>query len=656
MAVTTVRNDALIPSTDLVQAGAVFNDATRLLDGGLWDTPADSNNQIAYLGMYTTDIHAVLNDINGMLANHGAVTVGGAAFNLADADTAVLTQVQGQLQTLLTLANGSVGNSAAAATNQELIHTAQTSILNEINGDTNLANALAGATYAGGTGADNAGFQALPTGADDAAALAKASAAGATLADVGAVFNAATALAVGGLNTTNLGQFDTDMKAILAGLTNIDNPDTLAQINKAAGLTGVDAATTQLHLETVIEQIKGQINNFDPEYATNPNVAARATNDNLLDIIDIVQGDAALNAAAGGNGAAGNIGGFSEMPAYLSGTITRFQDDQAQTNFWATFVAEGNVINDQLNNVAAGNNTTPGELQALITEIQNYQQSSAAFDHAQGGVFGARFDNELLGGTLNADTNNAVHGLQGILAGDTGDALAADQAQIQAAGAGFVADAGDVSGNNIPLGGGEYVGDSRTVEGATSVPGVAQATIPVGPPAGDPAGGGQGGGTGQQGGGTGQQGGGQGNGQGNGGQNNGGQGTPPVHGHHHHHGDGPIASTGNGNQNAGGQNAGDGDDGQAAQGGGQQANNGGQGNHNTGGQSAGDGDDAPVAQAGGNNAGHGCCGGHSADHSQGAQANQATPSFWNHIETELTQHGFSNQEAQHLVQLMWHHA
>jgi len=94
MAVTTVRDDALATSTDLAQAGAVFNDSTRLLDGGLWDTPADSNNQIAYLGMYTTDIHAVLNDINGMLANPGGVTVGGAALNLATADTAVLTQVQ----------------------------------------------------------------------------------------------------------------------------------------------------------------------------------------------------------------------------------------------------------------------------------------------------------------------------------------------------------------------------------------------------------------------------------------------------------------------------------------------------------------------------------------------------------------------------------
>ncbi len=111
---------------------------------------------------------------------------------------------------------------------------------------------------------------------------------------------------------------------------------------------------------------------------------------------------------------------FPRCRPISQGTITRFQDNQPQTDFWAKFLAEGNVINNQLDNVAAGNNTTPGELQALITEIQNYQKFGAAFDHSQGGIFGARFDNELLGGTLNADTANAVHGLQGILNGDTG--------------------------------------------------------------------------------------------------------------------------------------------------------------------------------------------------------------------------------------------
>jgi hypothetical protein len=34
MALTTVRDDSLTPSTDLAQAGAVFSDSTRLLEGG----------------------------------------------------------------------------------------------------------------------------------------------------------------------------------------------------------------------------------------------------------------------------------------------------------------------------------------------------------------------------------------------------------------------------------------------------------------------------------------------------------------------------------------------------------------------------------------------------------------------------------------------
>jgi trimeric autotransporter adhesin len=475
---TTVRDDALTPSTDLAQAGAVFNDATRLLDGGLWSNPADSHNQPAYLGMYTTDTQAVLNDVNAALANPGGVTVNGGAYTLTAADTAALTQVQAQLQTLLTEAPQSVGNSHAATTAQDTIHTTQTAILNEINGDAALASALGANPYPGGTGAPNVGFEALPTGSDNAAAITAATAQDATLGQIGSVFNAATDLAVGGLNHSNLPQFDADMKAISTGLTNLLNNQTALSAIET-GEAPTDAALTTIHLQTVLDQINLQTNSFDHEYASNPNVAARATNDNLLDIIDIVQGDVALNTAAGGNGNPGTTGGFAEMPAYLEGTITHYQDNQAQTNFWAQFLAEGNVINNQLDNVAAGNNATPAEISPLITEIQNYEKFGASFSTSQGGVFGARFDNELQGGTLLADSKAAVQGLQGIANGDTGAALAADQAQIQAAGQGFVADANDVSGNNIPLGGGTYVGTATTVAGATSVPGIAQGTIPV---------------------------------------------------------------------------------------------------------------------------------------------------------------------------------
>ncbi len=475
---TTVRDDALTPSTDLAQAGAVFNDATRLLDGGLWSNPADTHNQPAYLGMYTTDTQAVMNDINAALANPGGVTVNGGAYTLTAADTATLTQVQAQLQTLLTEAPQSVGNSHAATTAQDTIHTTQTAILNEINGDAALAGVLGANPYPGGTGAPNVGFEALPTGSDNAAAITAATAQGATLGQIGNVFNAATDLAVGGLNHSNLPQFDADMKAIATGLTNLLNNQTALSAIEA-GQAPTDAALTTIHLQTVLDQINLQTNSFDHEYASNPNVAARATNDNLLDIIDIVQGDAALNTAAGGNGNPGTTGGFAEMPAYLQGTITHYQDNQAQTNFWAQFLAEGNVINNQLDNVAAGNNATPADISPLITEIQNYEKFGASFSASQGGIFGARFDNELQGGTLLADSKAAVQGLQGIANGDTGAALAADQAQIQAAGQGFVADANDVSGNNIPLGGGSYVGTATTVADATSVPGVAQGMIPV---------------------------------------------------------------------------------------------------------------------------------------------------------------------------------
>jgi trimeric autotransporter adhesin len=614
---TTARTDAINLSTDLAQAGTVYNDATRLLDGGLWSTPADNNNQPAFLGMYTTDITAVLDDINAALANPNAITVSGDAFNLSAADTAVLQQVQGQLQTLLQQAPLSIGTGADAAAAQQTLHTTQMDILNEINGDNALATALGAHPFPTGTGANNVGFQALPTGSDAADAIAAATGANATLAQVGTVFNAAADLAIGGLNQNNLTQFNADMQAISTGLTNIlNNPTALAAIE--AGENATDAALTTIHLQTIADQITSQINNFDAKYATDPNAAARSTNDNLLDIIDIVQNDAALNMAAGGNGTPGTVGGFAEMPAYLDngngmpGTITQFQDDQAQTNFWAQFLAEANVINNQLSNVAAGNNATPMEIQSLITEIQNYQQFGASFDQAQGGTFSARFDNELLGGTLMADTNAAVHGLTGIMNGDTGAALAADQAEIQAAGMGFAADATDVSGNNLPVGGGSYVGDATTVAGATSTPGVAQGTIPVGPVASattglssDPnAAGGA---------------------QGTGAQSAGGQGTG-------------AQGAGTGAQGAGGQ---------PAQGGGQAAQ-GGQGAHAGGVQ--GEGGQGATGQGGAAQGGQGtAAAGNPADHGShdvGGDHSDAA-------DIAAVDHGFG--QVNHF-ELMWHHA
>ncbi|WP_315764184.1 MULTISPECIES: hypothetical protein [unclassified Bradyrhizobium] len=466
-----VRADALNQSTDLVQAGVVFNDAVRISQGLF--SLAGSGNQNPFLGSYTTDIHAVQNDIAAMLANPGQVTLGGQTFTLNTTDTAVLTNVQAQLGSLITAAAG-ITNAATLATAEQTIHAVQSQILGEINNDAHLSAALNKVTFMATTGATDVAFQNVPAGADDPASLAAATA-GTSLKAVGAVFNAAEAAAAGGINAGNLQEITNDFTAVSQGLTNILNNKTmLAQIEK--GETANAAALTTIHLQTALGQINLQLNNYDGAAAAGNQTALRGTADNLLDIIDIIQNDANLNTAAGGNGTAGHAGGFAEDPGGLTGTVTKFQDNQVQTNFWAAFLAEANTINATLQKIATGGAQAS---QTLVTQIQNYQHFGAAFDAAQGAVFQARFDNELLSGTLEADTANALKGLQGILNGDTGAALAADKAMVAAAGQGFAADAMDVSGNNIAVGGATYVGTATTVSAATSVHGLAHGTIPV---------------------------------------------------------------------------------------------------------------------------------------------------------------------------------
>ena len=500
----TTITSALAVSTDLAQAGAVFNDAIRLSEGGLWTgstavEAASADNQQPYEPMYVQDINALQADVNTMLANPNAITVGGQTIS-DPALVGELSQIQGQLATLAHEAPLSVGTSAAAAAAQGTIALTQQQILTEVNGDATLAHALNAAAYQSPTGFTNVGFQQLPTGSDTPTALAAAEGSAATpptLAQVGAVFNAANDLSAGGLNATNLTEFNTDMQAVVTGLTNIVNsPTALAAIeaNEQAGtspqgqpLTAQqEQALTTVHLETVLAQAQLQVSKFDGMYATNPNDAARSTNDNMLDMVDIVNNDPALAAAAGdvsvaNNGAQPNqtfgasTGGFGEFPGYLNGvggvndhggTILQYQDNQSQTNFWSQFIAEANQLNNTLDGVANGTVTpSNGEIQALITQINNYNEFGASFTGAQGGVFGDRFDNELLSGTLKTDTANAVAGLQSIEANGLN---ATNAAQIVAAGVGFVADANDVAGNNLPTGGGSYVGSATTVPGATT--------------------------------------------------------------------------------------------------------------------------------------------------------------------------------------------
>ncbi|WP_316234192.1 hypothetical protein [Bradyrhizobium sp. SZCCHNR1098] len=468
-----VRASALNLSTDLVQAGVVFNDATRI-SIGLFSTPQNSGNSNPFLGSYTTDLHAVQNDINAMLANPGQVTVGGQAFTLNATDTAVLTQVSNELTTLINAAP-LTANPATLAEADQTIHNVQMQILAQIQGDAHLSAALNNVPFLANTGAMDVAFQSLPAGNDSATNLAAAAAG--DLTAIGTVFNAVADLSLGGMSANNINQIQTDFTAVTQGLQAILNdPAKLAAIE--AGQTSVAAQTTTLHLMTLLSQANLQLNKYDVAETMASPTALRGSADNIVDMIDVFQNDAALNAAAGGTGAPGHIGGFSEMAGGLTGTVTKFQDNQAQTNFWASFLAEGNTLGAKLVAVANGTGTAS---QALIDQITNYQNFGAAFDAAQGAVFKGRFDDELAAGALQSDTIMATKALMGIMNGDTGAALATDQAMLKAAAANYIGNAGDIAGNNIAIGGSAYVTSATSFVTATAVNGIAQGTgMPAG--------------------------------------------------------------------------------------------------------------------------------------------------------------------------------
>jgi hypothetical protein len=104
--------------------------------------------------------------------------------------------------------------------------------------------------------------------------------------------------------------------------------------------------------------------------------------------------------------------------------------------------------------------------------LQGFEQNVQNFDAAQGGIFEARFDNELLGknSTVGADVTAMIKGLE-----------THNAALVTAAADGFHANAADVSGNNVPLNGGTYNADGQTVADALSM-----ATPPLPPPSATP--------------------------------------------------------------------------------------------------------------------------------------------------------------------------
>jgi hypothetical protein len=108
----------------------------------------------------------------------------------------------------------------------------------------------------------------------------------------------------------------------------------------------------------------------------------------------------------------------------------------------------------------------------VIANLHTFQTDVTNFDAAQGGIFEARFDNELLGdtSTLGAEVTKMIEGLQ------TGNA-----ALVGAAAEQMHANSADVGGNNIPVNGGTYNADGLTVADVLSTAGAPAAVAAAAP-------------------------------------------------------------------------------------------------------------------------------------------------------------------------------
>jgi hypothetical protein len=404
----------------------MFNDATRVLEGGVWHNNVPVGNQgNGTDGRYIADLQLVQTGLTADVAA-GAFT--------GDQLTHINT-VLADITTAIAAVPGAVNNDAGA---EATLRAAHLDIINTIEHDP----ILQALSIKDG----NPGFNFAPP---ELATPLNANTPHATFAELGAIFDDAQSKSLGGINANNLPAIQADLQTVHDGLLTLmqDHPQLFG-------------GATEVHATTIIDQINLQLTNFDHQYGFNPD-AAKATNDNFLDITDIVAGDPNLANMASANG----VTGWTPAP-FTDVVPTPYQDNAAQTNFWADFIASSNTLGAKAEQLVT-TGAAP-DIQAFVHTLQGWESNVTNFDAAQGGVFQARFDNELLGNdsTVGADVAEMIKGLQ-----------THNAALVTAAAEGFHANAMDVSGNNVPLNGGTFNPDGQTVADALST-----ATAPL-PPA-----------------------------------------------------------------------------------------------------------------------------------------------------------------------------
>ena len=285
------------------------------------------------------------------------------------------------------------------------------------------------------------------------------------------LFNDATTREIGGVGPDQVNAIVSDLIGVQQGLN--------AAFPQVTDLTS-------LHAQVIANQLNEEIAAVEnansptgtPILGTNlGQYVGRAINDIHRDIIDIAQGDPGLQA----------VFNPTPLPA-LNTPPAPFLDNATQTAFMTQFIQDSNHLGQAA--ITIENNGFNGDTAGLIQQIQTFEQNANAFDQSQGGLWSARFWNELRSdGTAGTAANALIDGLQTHNAGE-----------VNAAAQQLAMNASDVGGNNLMQDGGNYASviaaaHATDVTPATTVAG-AGASAGAGTGTGTGAGAGTGTGTG----------------------------------------------------------------------------------------------------------------------------------------------------------------
>ena len=337
---------------------------------------------------------------NGLLAQVNAGQFSGAALGHVQA---ILSDINTAISTANATANSGGTFGSAAAVEQSL----RASHLDIIKTDVALTNL-----------ATQTGLAAVPVTPPEGTTAATVP--HANLAEIGAIFNDAADKILAGVNDGNRAEITDDINAVITDMEALIS----ANPQLFEGLTGV-------HADAVVRQLQLELT-----YINDPNIspdAARASTDNILDIIEIIQGDAHLADMA----TQGGINGFSPFPDAANPTPIHLDND-AQTVFAANFIAQSNSLGQQAIDLVGSGDAKA--IATLIADLKAFEKYVTDFDAAQGG-------NVLLDatGTLGAEVAAMIKGLQ------TGNAALVTAVADQMHG-----NAADVGGHNVPVTGSNY--------------------------------------------------------------------------------------------------------------------------------------------------------------------------------------------------------